>query len=158
MSDERRPDTRREAWPRAVSGARALLDSVRGLEADYPTTVELLRDALHRIEGTDAALVLLKLLDSDYTVALLDDLVQRSISDRFIMRVCEILGELSHDDAAHLVPPAVERRLEIEDDYVVYRAMAGLLGYLGLADALDALRQRALASGDPDTRDVFEDD
>jgi len=126
---------------------------VRDLESDYPTTWERLRRELHG-DQQSTALIILRFLDTDYTVAVLEDLVAMSISARYSRRVRELLGTLPHTDAAHLVPPAVWRQLEASPDQEAYLQLGSLLEYLGLSGALAELIRRAQASDDPDISEV----
>jgi hypothetical protein len=77
-----------------------------------------------------------------------------SVSARYSKRVRELLGMLSHADAAHLIPPAVWSRLEASPDQETYLQLGALLEYLGLSDALVELLRRSQASDDPDIREV----
>lgn len=146
----------RDAWRRAVAASTALSAAANELERDYPTTYETLRRELHGTEQT-AVLFLLRYLDVDYTVALIDDLVAMSISGRYAVRVRENLGRLPHADAAHVVPAAVWRQLDKTNDGEAYLMLAKLLEDLGLTDALGELLRRAQASDDPDIQEVAED-
>lgn len=152
----------RDPWPSAVAAFEELFEAVCDLESDHPATVERLARALHwgskQSEQTEA-LFILRFLDVDYTASFVDELVSMTLSGRHARRACETLARLGHADAARLVPPAVWRQLEHEgEDDFVYREFAGLLDYLGLTAAFDELRERGLASDDPDIREVFEDD
>jgi len=147
---------KRDAWRRAVAASTALSDAARELQTDYPTTYETLRRELHGTEQT-TVLFLLRYLDVDYTVALLDDLVAMSISARHAVRVRENLGRLPHTDAAHLVPAAVWRQIAKTNDDETYLMLAKLLEDLGLTDALHELLRRARASDDPNIREVADD-
>jgi len=102
-------------------------------------------------------LLMLGLLDTDYSEALVDQLVSASLSHRNALRVRQILGRLPHDQAERIVPPAVWRQLHQTDDYDAYRRMAELLSHLGLYGALGELSAEALKSSDPDIREVGDD-
>jgi hypothetical protein len=147
----------RESWQRAIDALRALVPAVGALQADYPGTLESLRHALCALDDEPAALVLLGLLDSEYSEALVDELVSASLSHRNALRIRLILGRLPHDQAERIVPPAVWRLLQETGDYDAYRRMAELLSHLGLREALSRLSAQALASDDPDIREAGED-
>jgi len=97
------------------------------------------------------------LLDTDYSAALIDELVSASLSHRNALRVRQILGRLPHAQAKHVVPPAVWRQLQATADYDAFRRMAELLSHLGLRGALSQLSAQALKSSDPDIREVGAD-
>src|ERR1700722_590294 len=147
----------RESWQRAIDALMVLGAAIGALQADYPGTLESLRRALCVLEDEPAALLLLGLLDSEYAAALVDELVSASLSHRNALRVRLILGWLPHDQAERTVPLAVWRQLQKTSDYDAYRRMAELLSHLGLREALSRLSARALASSDPDIREVGED-
>lgn len=150
---------RGQEWPRALAAAGALWQAAAGLRADYPTALEFLREALRGSQHTSSALILLRILDADYTVALIDELVALSTSHTYALAAREVLGMLSYADAAHLVPPAIWALVEQPDPYPddTYLRCAELLDHLGLTGALRELLQRARASDDPDVREVAED-
>jgi hypothetical protein len=127
------------------------------LQSDYPGTLESLCRALGSPKWEPAALLMLGLLETDYSEALVDQLVSASLSHRNALRVRQILGRLPHGHAERIVPPAVWRQLEETGDYDAYRRMAELLSHLGLYNALSQLSNQALQSGDPDIREVGED-
>jgi hypothetical protein len=145
-----------DPWRRAVTALDALWEAKVVLESDYPVTLERLRRELH---GSDrlTALYILRIMEHEYTVALINDLVQVSLSESAMFRVRETLGRLAHTDLERLVPAAVWQVLEEEDDADAYHRLAGLLSHLGLTDALRELSQRALASDDPETQGVGEE-
>jgi hypothetical protein len=133
-----------------------------GLQSDYPGVLELLRRALRSPEDETAALLMLGLLETDYSEAFVDQLVGASLSHRNALRVRQILGRLPYDQTERIVPPAVWRLLQEEADrgeadYDAYRRMAELLSHLGLRGALSQLSAQALESSDPDIREVGED-
>jgi hypothetical protein len=150
-------DDPRESWQRAVDALRALIPAIGALQSDYPGTLESLRHALRVLEDEPAALLLLGVLEPEYSEALVDELVSASLSHRNALRVRLILGRLPHVQAERIVPPAVWRRLQDTGDYDAYRRMAELLSHLGLREALSQLSAQALASEDPDIREVGED-
>jgi hypothetical protein len=146
-----------EPWQQALGAVRALLQATSAFQSDYPGTLELLRRALRSPEEETAALLMLGLLETDYSAALVDQLVSASLSHRNALRVRQILGRLPHDQAERVVPPAVWRQLQETGDYDAYRRMAELLSHLGLHGALSQLSDQALKSSDPDIREVGED-
>jgi hypothetical protein len=150
------PDSERDPWRRAVTGLDALWDARLALESDFPATLERLRRELHSSDRL-TALYILRIMEHEYTVALMNDLVEVSLSESAMFRVWETLGRLSHTDLERLVPAAVRQVLEEEDDVDAYQRLAGLLSHLGLTDALRELCQRALASDAPETQAVGEE-
>jgi hypothetical protein len=146
-----------EPWQQALGAVRALLQAMTALQSDYPGTLELLRRALRNPEEETAALMVLGLLETDYSGALVDQLVSASLSHRNALRVRQILGRLPHGQTVRVVPPAVWRQLKETGDYDAYRRMAELLSHLGLRGALSQLSAEALKSSDPDIREVGED-
>lgn len=146
-----------DAWPRALAGVAALSAAVGELHADYAALLGLLADALADPIERGPALHVLSYLDEDYTIALADRLVAASLSHRDALAVREVLGRLSWQEAARVVPPAVWAQLDETGDDDAYRRLAELLRHLGLTEALRRLCQRALASDDPDVREVGED-
>jgi hypothetical protein len=140
-----------EPWPDAVASVGAMLSAVIVLESDYPATLERLRRGLYGGERT-AVLYLVRLLDEEYTLALLDDLVTFCLSERDGLLVREDLGRLPYADVEQAVPFAAWRLLEQENDAFAYQRIAHLLDHLGLGDARRELTQRALASDDPEVR------
>ena len=146
-----------EPWQQALRATRALQESLRPLKPDFSGTLESLRRALRDPgEETDALLVL-ALLETDYTVALADQLVSASLSHQHALRVRQILGRLPYEQAERVVPPAVWRQLRETGDYDAYRRLAELLSHLGLHAALSQLSAQALGSSDPDIREVGEE-
>lgn len=63
------------------------------------------------LEDESAALLLLGLLDLEYSEALVGELVSASLSHRNALRIRLALGRLPHDQAERIVPPAVWRQL-----------------------------------------------
>jgi hypothetical protein len=130
---------------------------VGALQSDYPGTLEMLRQALGVPEEQTVALVILGMLDTEYSEKCIDELVSASLSHRNALRVRQLLGRLPRDQAEHVVPPAVWRQLRETSDYDAYRRMAELLSHLGLTDAVTQLSAKALRNSDPDIREVGED-
>jgi hypothetical protein len=112
---------------------------------------------MRSLEDEPVALLMLGLLETDFSEALVGQLVSASLSHRNALRVRQILGRLPHDQAERIVPPAVWDQLRETDDYDAYRRLAELLAHLGLHAALSQLSAQALMSGDPDIREVGED-
>jgi hypothetical protein len=150
------PAPEQDLWQRTIAAFDALQATILVLESDYPTTLERLRQTLHSSDRI-AALYILRLIEDEYTVALINDLVDVSLSESAMLYARETLGRLPHTDLEHLVPAAVWQLLETEDDTDAYQRLAELLSHLGLNDALRELCQRALASDDPVTRRVGEE-
>jgi hypothetical protein len=147
-----------DPWGNAVAELRAFLGgAVAALESDYPTTLERLRQGLYGGYRTET-LHLLRFLDDEFTIALLNELVAFSLSERDGMLVRENLGRLPYSDAERLVPFAVWRLLEEQNDAFAYMRLAHLLDHLGLDEAGRELVRRALASDDPEVRQVAADD
>jgi hypothetical protein len=146
----------RDAWQQALNSLRALRQATRILGSDYPGTLELLRAALRGPEEP-AALTLLGLLETDYSRALVSELVSAALSHGNALIARQLLGRLPHDEAEQIIPPAVWRQLAETDDYDAYRRMAELLSHLGLESALSELTSRARQSSDPDIREVGDD-
>lgn len=146
-----------DAWSEAVRTARTLFGKIRALQSDFPGTLESLRGALRIPEEQPLALLILGLLETDFSETLVDQLVSASLSHGNALRARQVLGRLPHDQAERAVPPAVWRQLRETGDYDAYRRMAELLSHLGLKDALSRLSAEALKSSDPDIREVGED-
>jgi hypothetical protein len=157
MTDSGLGKSPQDSWSQSLVALKALLQAMRTLQSDYPATLELLRSAMRSPEDEALALLLLGLLDTEYTEALPGELVSASISHRNALRVRQILGRLPHDQAEQIVPPAVWHQLQETADDDAYRRLAELLAHLGLHDALSQLSAQALVSSDPDIREVGED-
>ena len=143
-----------------------LLEDLRNLKdligkssapGDFDAEVRTLRTALTDLESRDAVFRHLAMSWTRYTVALVDDLVDRAVDDGDFGNVAELLGRLAYDEAQKIVPPAVWRRLEADDadDHDWYR-MADLLHYLGLYDTLRELIAKARDHIDGDVRGVVD--
>lgn len=145
-----------DTWARAMVAVGQLVADLTGLARDG-TPIPGVRRALERPEERPAALSILGLLDTSYTAELVDTLVSASLSHRDALAVREVLGRLTYREAQRIVPPAVDRQLARTPDDDAYRRLAELLDHLGLARALRLLAERALASDDPDIREVGED-
>jgi len=123
---------------------------------DRPVTVYRLRAELHR-GRTRLALLLIHGMHTDVTVELVDNIMPWALSARDMLLVRQIFARLPWLDAAAAVPPAVVRLAGQRPDAATYRALAGLLVYLGLDDALRELTEMAMASDDPGVREVGEE-
>lgn len=87
----------------------------------------------------------------------IDDLLGQALRVRYTLLIRNLLGRLAWSEAKEIVPPAVWRLLEIEDEADGYRRMAELLDHLGLHEALQELCARAGESLDEEVREVAED-
>jgi hypothetical protein len=143
-----------ETWHRALEAASALNQATAAFRAHPNEALALLSAGLKDRTQVRRTLLVLSYLGPDYIVALADTLVYMAQSHRDALLVRQILGRLRHDQAEALVPPAVWRRLGDHEDDEAYRRMAELLYHLGLTGALRQLTRRALASEDPNMRDV----
>jgi hypothetical protein len=148
--------TEADTFEQAMELAGSLYTTAYALQADQPATLARLREEITRGD-TRRALLLVHNLHADYTVALADVLVTRALSARDTLLVRQIFGRLHCHRAAEVVPPAVRAQLARTPDHDAYRSLAGLLDHLGLDDALRELAETALASDDPDIRDVGEE-
>lgn len=142
-----------------------LLDDIRDLQAGIMRRTNLrghedeairtFHAGLRRLKMTGVTLRYLGSTSTEFTVALLDDLLFLAGHDGNFHSVAELLGRLAHEDAQKLVPPAVAKRLELEDaDYGDWFRMADLLNYLGLYDALRELVAKARDHIDGDVREL----
>lgn len=156
MSSGQQPDRGHAGWAQALNAAGSFAVSLTPLRADRNATVESIRTALLGVGQRQAAMIVLGQLDSDYTEAVLPELLAAALSHRDTQRVRRLLGQLPHREAAMSVPPAVWRQLAETPDEDAYRRMAELLDHLGLADALRTLISRAGSSPDPAVREVTE--
>jgi hypothetical protein len=151
------PNGVQAAWDRALAGVRALSGALAELRSDFPTTLDLLREALSGVPHRRAALLLLRYLGPDYALAVIDRLVKISLSHRDALLVRQILGSLPYDEIARIVPVQVWEVLDEENDGDAYRRLAELLRHLGLFDSLQDLCERALVSTDSEVREVGEE-
>jgi hypothetical protein len=157
MADSFKGIPSQDSWQQTLLMLRALLKAMSALQSDYPGTLELLRGAMSGSEDESTALLMLGLMETEYSEALVGQLVSASLSHGNTLRVRQILGRLPHDQAERIVPPVVWDQLKETGDYDAYRRMAELLAHLGLHAALSQLSARALMSSDPDIREVGED-
>jgi hypothetical protein len=126
--------------------------NLRGHEDE---AVRTYRAALWRLRMRGQTLRYLGSTSTEFTVALVDDLLIIAGNDGDFGSVAELLGRLAFDHAQELVPPAVFKRLEADDvDYGDWFRMADLLNYLGLYDALRELVAKARDHIDGDVREV----
>ncbi|MFD6108177.1 hypothetical protein ACFWFQ_36615 [Nocardia salmonicida] len=130
---------------------------LKRLRMDSGFAIEILDSALRRIDHRDQALLLLSCLGTDVTVGMLDSLLRVGLNSRDALQVRHLIGRLSYAQAVTLVPPAVDRLLEIEADGESFRRMAELLDHLGTRAALDKLCSLAYDSADADVREVASD-
>jgi hypothetical protein len=141
-------------FSRALELADQLHRAIAPMDADRSATLGRLREALSIRGEPRTALLLLQVMDTDYTVALADAVVGWALSARYTLLVRRVFARLPRDEQAGVVPTAVWRQLAETDDHDAYRRMAELLDYLGLDDALEQLASTALASDDPVLREV----
>jgi hypothetical protein len=146
-----------DSWQRAVAALVTLSSLLAELRSDYAAFRARLEGALQNAEQEVHALFLLGVLETDYTAGLVDCLVATALTHGKALFARQLLGRLPYAQAAELVPPAVWRQLDATGDDDAYRRLAELLQHLGLRDALRELCERAMASPDPDTREVGED-
>ena len=144
------------AWTRALELAGSLCVAAFALNDDRPATLARLREELTGGQ-TRRALLLLSVLDTDYTVALADVLAFRALSHRDALLVRQIFGRLPRRQSLSVVPAAVQGQLARTDDDDAYRRLAELLSYLGLDEALRELAEAARKSEDAHVREVGED-
>jgi hypothetical protein len=141
----------------ALERAAELYAAAGALDRDSSDTLARLRTALGGTGERRAALILLSVLDPRYTVELTDVLTACALSARDAMLVRQLFGRLPRHQVQSVVPAAVWRQLEQTPDEDAYRRLAELLYYLGLDDALRELSSAALASDDPEIRQVGEE-
>lgn len=144
-------------WEAATASVEALESTLLPLRLDEEATARSIEAALGALSTRREAFSILGLLDTRYTVDLLDQILRNGLADRDVLRVRHLLGRLPYSVAAEVVPRSVEKLLQSEGDAQAYRRMAELLDHLGLPDALDQLRAQAVDSIDPDVREVWED-
>ncbi|MEV6131990.1 hypothetical protein AB0M05_35260 [Streptomyces violaceusniger] len=140
-----------------LAKARDLNFSLTPLQSNSGATAQSLANSLDSLSGTRDVLFLLKTLDPDFTVVLVEPLLEVACTVRFTSRVRELLGRLPHSEARVVVPPAVWKMLNRSDDSNAYRRMAELFDHLGLAVELQELCVRASENIDEDIREVGED-
>lgn len=131
--------------------------NLRGHEAE---AIKTFREALRgRLNLKSTAFRYLAMTSTEFTVALVDDLVIIAGNDGDFGSVAELLGRLAHDEAQKIVPPAAFKRLESDDpelDSLDWYRMADLFHYLGLHDALRELIAKARDHIDGDVRGVVD--
>ena len=130
--------------------------NLRGHEEE---AVRTLHAALRRLKMRGQTLRYLGTTSTEFTVALVDDLVIIAGNDGDFGSVAELLGRLAYDDAQKIVPPAAFKRLESDDpelDSLDWYRMADLFHYLGLYDALRELIAKARDHIDGDVRGVVD--
>lgn len=145
-----------ESWDDAAGAAEGLQRALVDLRLNKENTVTAIDAALSGPHRRDV-LTILEVLSPDYSRSSLDTLLGVALSVRDTLTVRELLGRLPYSEAKAVVPGAVWRLLDEEDDGDAYRRMAELLDHLGLNDALKELCRRAYDSIDPDVREVASD-
>ncbi|MFI6745723.1 hypothetical protein ACIBI3_05950 [Actinomadura luteofluorescens] len=147
----------RDSFAEALEAAHRLNRALGPLRIDREGTKDRLRSALRQPEQEVQALLLLETLGTEATKALIDDLLGQALRVRYTLLIRNLLGRLAWSEAKEIVPPAVWRLLEIEDEADDFRRMAELLDHLGLREALQELCARAGESLDEEVREVAED-
>jgi hypothetical protein len=147
-----------DPWQRAIGAFDVLWQELCQVQRDYPTTLEWLRRLLngggHR---RLTALYMLRVVEDEYTVALVKEVTNAYLSEGSRLEARETLDRLPCGDLRHLVPAAAWQLLEelgdneYGNDYE-YTWIASLFDELRLDDALPELVRRALASSDPVVR------
>lgn len=92
----------------------------------------------------------------DGTPALLEPLVDAALSERTALWARQAIARVSSDRLVPELEPIVLARLDGADD-LDYRRLAELLAHVQAWPVLHKLVLRALASDDPDTREVGDD-
>lgn len=144
-------------WASLVAHARQMIPlQAAAIRVDRDSLVEAARASLRNLQENRSALNALAYLDPHFTLALLDEVLDRAEQPRDAPLARQVLGRLARDTLAQPLGDAVERRLERADDDQ-YRRLAELLRFLGLSGTLQALVDRALQSADSNIREVGED-
>lgn len=146
-----------QSWMDAASAAESLEGLLTPLRRDEEATLGSAKKALADFDCRREALLVVGLLDASFTVGLIGELLTVSLSDRDVVRVRNLLGRLPRSEVESIIPPAVFKLLEKEEDGYAYRRMAELLDYMGLNSALGALCMRARDSIDEEVREVAQD-
>ncbi|MEU9303315.1 hypothetical protein [Streptomyces sp. NPDC048269] len=144
-------------WLNAASAAEAFERSLPELRRDRSAVLGSARVALAGFDTRREALFIIGSLNTDFTSALVDELLVVALSDRDTLRVRNLFGRLPYAEAEEVLPNAVWNLLEKENDGDAYRRMAELLQHLGLHVALRALCARARDHVDADVREVAQD-
>ena len=99
-------------------------------------------------------------LDTAGVRVLAPALVYWSTVLRYRERVLRLLGRLGRRGICQVVVPCVRRELStpVEPDWWDYRCHAGILYHFGLYDEVAWVAERALASEDPEVREVGQDE
>jgi hypothetical protein len=148
----------RERWAAVVSAERELARCRADFYQHAQARAEVLSAALKGgAWDVGAALDFLRVLPDD-TLTLLPQLVGHALSHRWALYARQAIGAAqARRDRLH---PALQEiivpRLDAADDDEC-RRFAELLAHVEAWDVLRLLTQRALASDDPDTREVGED-
>ncbi|MBM7786361.1 hypothetical protein [Tenggerimyces flavus] len=145
-----------------LADIRDLYEQVRrrtNLRGHEDEAVRTYRAALWKLKLKGQTLRYLGTTSTEFTVALVDDLVILAGNDGDFGAVAELLGRLAYHHAREIVPPAAFKRLESEDpelDSLDWYRMADLFDYLGLYDALRELIAKARDHIDGDVRGVVD--
>jgi hypothetical protein len=126
------------------------------LTRDREQTILSLRDSLKSALTRRAALSVLAMLDTSFTLALTTEVVTASLSHRDALLAREVLARAAFAEYAQTVPPYVDQLLQDGDDDT-FRRLAELLDHLGLYRDLKRLCDRAAVSDDPHVREVGAD-
>jgi hypothetical protein len=134
------------------------LSAVRSrVQADRDSALGKLKSTLNSGGDMWPALSLAGFLDPYYTRGCVRELVRIGILHRYADAVRQLLGRLSREAAAEVLPLAIWEQLEETGDDDAYRRLAELLRYLGLDGPLRNLCAKAAASDDADVREVVDD-
>lgn len=151
------PRERHQGWDSAIAAVRKLLVAVGELQAmDRASLTELVEVELANAANRDLTLVILANLEPDVTKSVLAILVPLACSDRYAMRVRQILGRVDRATLESHVPAIVDGVLDDADE-LGYRRIAELLAHLGLSAALERLRQRAAQSDNVGIQEIDQD-
>ena len=134
----------------------ALSTGLARLADDRDVTLAAFRGTLSDPRTRRASLSVLSQLDTSFTLALIQLVVEASISHRDALLARQVVARMSYASYAAAVPPVVDQLLEDADDDA-YRRLAELLDHLGLYAHLQRLSERASDSSDADIREVGSD-
>jgi len=145
-------------WSSLLAAARELgplkSDAFR---TDRARLIDAARASLKTMPERRLALEVLTWLEPEVTAAVFDDVVRiASHTHRDVLLTRQALGRLPRETLSERIDPVVDRLLAAEDDDV-YRRLAELARHLGLDATLARIVDRALASTDPNIRDVGAD-
>jgi hypothetical protein len=145
-------------WSSLLAAARELVP----LKADAARTgraslIDAARASLADLRDRRCALEVLTWLEPEVTLALFDDVVRVAAhTQRDALLTRQVLGRLPRRMLVERIDPIVDQLLAAADDDV-YRRLAELMRHLGLDSTLARIVDRALASTDPNIRDVGSD-